>query len=65
VASPLNLKLLAEGLPSGCSLQAQTVNNSYHMISIDNDRKEVVRSVLGFVQACSARPEAIGDCQHA
>lgn len=65
VASPLNLKLLAEGLPSGCSLQAQTVHNSYHMISIDNDRQEVVRSVLGFVQACSARPEAIGDCQHA
>lgn len=51
VASPRNLDLLARGLPKGCALQVQTVHNSYHMISIDNDRQEVVRMVLGFVEA--------------
>lgn len=53
VASPRNLDLLARGLPPGCTLQAQTVRDSYHMISIDNDRQEVVRLVLGFVEAQS------------
>lgn len=65
VASPRNLHLLSQGLPADCALQVQTVHNSYHMISIDNDRQEVVRSVLGFVQACGARPEALGDYQRA
>jgi len=51
VASPRNLDLLARGLPPGCELQARTVHNSYHMISIDNDRQEVVRLVLAFVDA--------------
>lgn len=51
VASPRNLDLLARGLPGACELQARTVHNSYHMISIDNDRQEVVRLVLGFVEA--------------
>ena len=54
VASPRNLDLLARGLPRACGLQARTVRNSYHMISIDNDRQEVVRLVLGFVEAQAA-----------
>jgi len=64
VASPRNLQLLAQGLPASCSLQAQTVHNSYHMISIDNDRQEVVRRVQGFVQSCSTTHHGVGDMKY-
>ena len=51
VASPRNLQLLAQGLPASCSLQAQTVHNSYHMISIDNEKARVLSEMKDFLQA--------------
>lgn len=51
VASTQNLTILASGLSSGvCHLQTVILNNSYHMISIDNDRQQVIQEILQFVQ---------------
>ncbi|MBV8619871.1 MAG: alpha/beta fold hydrolase [Curvibacter sp.] len=52
VASPKNLEILANGLSlSAIDLQTVIVCNSYHMISIDNDRQKVVRETVDFVRA--------------
>lgn len=55
VASPDNLRLLAVGLSSApVSLKTVTVRNSFHMISIDNDRQQVVRETVDFVRSLPA-----------
>lgn len=54
VASVANLDLLREGL-SGPALQTVVVDNSYHMITIDNDRQQVLRETLEFAAAVSRR----------
>lgn len=51
VASPRNLQYLRRGLPDSCALQTFMVHNSYHMLTIDNDRQAVVACVLDFVQS--------------
>ena len=52
VASLRNLERLAHGLSSThINLQTVIVCNSYHMISIDNDRQKVVRETVDFVRA--------------
>lgn len=50
VASPANLALLARGLRCG-SLRCVVLGNSYHMITIDNDRAQVLRETLAFADA--------------
>ena len=64
VASPRNLQLLAQGLLESCSLQVLTVRNSHHMITIDNDRQEVVRQVQGFVQSCGVAHHGSGGMEY-
>jgi len=55
VASLDNLRLLAVGLSSApVSLKTVTVRNSFHMISIDNDRQQVVRETVDFVRSLPA-----------
>jgi carboxylesterase len=55
VASLDNLRLLAVGLSSAAvSLKTVTVRNSFHMISIDNDRQQVVRETVDFVRSLPA-----------
>ncbi|SEA41779.1 carboxylesterase [Variovorax sp. YR216] len=54
VASVANLDLLRQGL-RGCALQTVVVDNSYHMITIDNDRQQVLRETLEFAAAVSHR----------
>ena len=49
VASLSNLDLLVRGLRCA-SLRTVVLNNSYHMISIDNDRQQVVRETLAFAE---------------
>ncbi|MDD0811082.1 alpha/beta fold hydrolase [Curvibacter sp. RS43] len=52
VASLKNLGLLARGLSSASiCLKTVTVRNSYHMISIDNDRQLVVKETVDFVRS--------------
>lgn len=48
VASPANLALLARGLGSE-RLRTLIVDNSYHMVSIDNDRLRVARETVAFL----------------
>ncbi|MGO4394316.1 alpha/beta hydrolase [Variovorax sp. M-6] len=50
VASIGNLGLLARGLRH-TALRAVVLGNSYHMITIDNDREQVVREVVAFAAA--------------
>ena len=57
VARVDNLRLLAHGLSSAAiSLKTVVVRNSYHMISIDNDRQQVVRETVDFVRSLPAPP---------
>jgi carboxylesterase len=56
VASTHNLTILSSGLKSSVHLQKIIVNNSYHMISIDNDRQQVIQETLHFLKSLS-RPE--------
>jgi carboxylesterase len=55
VASLSNLDLLVRGLRCA-SLRTVVLNNSYHMISIDNDRQQVVRETLAFAEAVTHGP---------
>jgi len=50
VASIANLGILARGLRCR-AFRAVVVANSYHMISIDNDRQQVVRETVSFADA--------------
>jgi carboxylesterase len=50
VASLANLGILAQGL-HGTSFRAVVLGNSFHMITIDNDRHQVVREVVEFTAA--------------
>ena len=50
VASLANLDLLARGLRCG-AFRSVVLGNSYHMITIDNDRQQVVREVVDFAAA--------------
>ena len=58
VASVDNLAILARGLRCG-SFRAVVLGNSFHMITIDNDRQQVVRETLEFAAAVAhaAPPE--------
>ncbi|MOA52152.1 hypothetical protein D3C78_1753970 [compost metagenome] len=38
------------------SLRTVVLNNSYHMISIDNDRQQVVRETLAFAETVAHGP---------
>lgn len=52
VASPENLRLLALGLSgTATDFRTVTIRNSFHMISIDNDRQQVVRETVDFVRS--------------
>jgi carboxylesterase len=53
VASPANLDILARGLRSD-TLRTVVVDNSYHMITIDNDRQRVVRETVDFADSIAA-----------
>jgi len=55
VASLSNLDLLVRGLRCA-SLRTVVLNNSYHMISIDNDRQQVVRETLAFAETVAHGP---------
>lgn len=57
VASVANLELLARGLRHG-ALRTVVLDNSYHMITIDNDRQQVVRETVAFADAvaCGSAP---------
>jgi carboxylesterase len=63
VASLSNVKLLQEGLVSAAPLSLRTLilDHSYHMITIDNDRPQVVQETLQFVNivlsASTAAPQ--------
>ncbi|RYY72246.1 MAG: alpha/beta fold hydrolase, partial [Comamonadaceae bacterium] len=50
VASVANLDLLARGLRCG-AFRSVVLGNSYHMITIDNDRHQVVREAVEFASA--------------
>lgn len=50
VASVENVALLARGLRCG-AFRAVVLGNSFHMITIDNDRHEVVRETIAFAAA--------------
>ena len=50
VASVANLDLLARGLRCG-GFRSVVLSNSYHMITIDNDRQQVVRETVAFADA--------------
>lgn len=52
VASLTNLDLLARGL-GAARLRTVVLENSYHMVSIDNDRQQVVSETLAFVAQAS------------
>ena len=52
VASVGNLDLLARGVRSS-SFRAVVLGDSYHMITIDNDRQQVVREAVDFAAAVS------------
>lgn len=54
VASVANLELLKRGLRRP-ELQTVVVGNSYHMITIDNDRQQVLRETLEFAAAVTHR----------
>jgi carboxylesterase len=54
VASLANVDLLKRGLHSD-TLRTVVVGNSYHMISIDNDRQQVVNETLEFAAAVTHR----------
>jgi carboxylesterase len=51
VASPSNLSLL--DTMQAASMRQVLLRDSYHMISIDNDREQVVRETLDFVRTIS------------
>jgi carboxylesterase len=51
VASLSNLDLLARGLGACGHLRTVVLDNSYHMISIDNDRQQVAREAFAFAAA--------------
>jgi carboxylesterase len=60
VASLANLDILARGLRCG-TFRSVVLANSYHMITIDNDRHQVVRETSAFADAVAhGTPEAIG-----
>lgn len=50
VASLSNIDLLARGL-THAPLHTVVLENSYHMISIDNDRRQVAEETIGFARA--------------
>ncbi|MFT4268643.1 MAG: alpha/beta fold hydrolase [Xenophilus sp.] len=54
VASLANLDLLARGLVRA-PLRTVVLDNSYHMISIDNDRLRVAQETVAFAAAVAAR----------
>ncbi len=54
IASPANVALLESKLRAG-SLRSVLLSNSYHMITIDNDRQHVVRETVRFVDAVARR----------
>ena len=51
VASLANLDILARGLRCCREFRSVVVHNSYHMISIDNDRQQVARETVAFADA--------------
>jgi len=56
VASTQNLTILASGLSlSQTHLQTVTLDNSYHMISIDNDRQRVIEETLNFLKTLTRK----------
>lgn len=50
VASVANLDILAKGLRCG-AFRTVVLGNSYHMITIDNDRQQVVRETVSFAES--------------
>jgi len=50
VASLSNIELLARGL-THAPLQTVVLENSYHMISIDNDRRQVAQETIDFARS--------------
>ncbi|MDE2081483.1 MAG: alpha/beta fold hydrolase [Burkholderiales bacterium] len=57
VASPANVTLVQQQLQAG-SFRRVLLPDSYHMITIDNDRRDVVRETVRFVDAAAAAPTA-------
>jgi len=57
VASVANLDLLARGLRCG-DFRTVVISNSYHMITIDNDRQQVVRETVAFTDAVAQNATA-------
>jgi carboxylesterase len=62
IASPANVALLERRLRAG-SFRSVLLRNSYHMITIDNDRQEVVRETVRYVDALVLAPAAISTLQ--
>jgi carboxylesterase len=57
VASPANLEILTDGLSFKVKrLKSVIVFNSYHMVSIDNDRQIVVKETVSFVRSIMNAP---------
>ncbi len=55
MASPVNVELLERELRAD-SFRSVLLRESYHMITIDNDRRDVVRETVRFVDAVAAAP---------
>lgn len=64
IAGPSNVQLLSARLRTP-SFRAVFVEDSHHMITIDNDRARVAREVVGFVRAVAAPAHPNGDPCHA
>jgi len=58
VASLANLDLLARGLVRA-PLRTVVLDNSYHMISIDNDRRRVAQETVAFAAGMAALPASL------
>lgn len=59
VASLANLDLLARGLHHCRDFRSVVLPDSYHMLTIDNDRRRVVQETLAFVDAVAHGPAAM------
>jgi len=55
VASPRNPRYLAAHLGSK-KIETIMLHNSYHMITVDNDREQVARETIRFFNAANQRP---------
>ena len=61
VASPRNAQYIAAHLGS-TRVESVMLHNSYHMITVDNDREQVARETIGFfneIQAANTQPEVL------